>query len=156
MKAKEPKTKRRMTWFGISGTVTIGPGFIHKAGLGGFLIPHPPVINWLLRRGLIEEAQYDLSFSHEFGHLQTLPLNLLYAGAVLTVALLKNHTGLLEIILILVSTHSAWEMMSEIFTISSNTKMYHKYYQGISIIPRIIFWASTGLLSAMGWIIGIS
>ncbi len=153
-KTKEPWTGRRATCPGINGTVTIGPGFIHKAGLGNFLVPHPPVINWLLRRGLTEEAQYDLGFSHEFGHLQTLPLYLLYAGTMLTVALQKNNTGLLEIILILVSTHSTWEMMSEIFSISGNTKKYRKYYNGISPVPRIIFWFSMGLLTATGWTIG--
>ena len=36
----------------MGGTVIIAPGFLHRTGLGWFLIPHPPLINMLLRQGL--------------------------------------------------------------------------------------------------------
>ena len=71
------KTSKRIkvwTWYGIGGTVIIDPGFLHRTGLGWFLIPHPSVINWLLRLGLLENSRNALRVTHEFGHLQSAPL----------------------------------------------------------------------------------
>ena len=101
------------TWYGVKATVIIGPGFIHKTGLGGILIPHPPVINWLLRRGLAEKARFTLSFTHEYGHLQSVPLALLYALALLAVTFTTGSLSLLMIFAVLISTQAAWEIMSE-------------------------------------------
>jgi hypothetical protein len=141
MTVDKAKTTKMRTWFGVKATITIGPGFIHKAGLGGFLIPHPPVINWLLRQGLREDMQYTLSCTHEFGVVM------------LALAFVTGHASLLEIVLILTSTHAAWEVMSEILTITTDVQLYREYYQGITIIPRIVFWISMGTLTVIGWII---
>ena len=139
------------TWFGANATITIGPGFMHKAGLGGFLIPHPPVINWLLRQGLREDMRYTLSCAHEFGHFQSAPLALPYAVVMLALTFVTGRVSLLEIILVLISTHAAWEVMSEILTITSDDQRYREFYQGITIIPRIVFWISMGTLTIIGW-----
>ena len=151
MTTKKAKTTKMRTWFGVNATITIGPGFIHKAGLGGFLIPHPPVINWLLRQGLREDMQYTLSCTHEFGHFQSAPLALPYTVLMLALTFVTGHASLLEIIFVLISTHAAWEVMSEILTITSDAQLYSEYYQGITIIPRIVFWISMGTLTIIGW-----
>ena len=153
MRKKEAKTEQRRVWFGMNATVTIGPGFIHKAGFSKILLPHPPVINWLLRQRLTDEARYTLSFTHEFGHLQTAPLAVLYTGVMLALAYVTVHTGLLEIVLVLISTHAAWEIMAEIYTIASNVPLYRKYYEKITLIPRVIFWIITGAFAVTGWFI---
>lgn len=153
MNTEGSKTVRERMWFGINATVTIGPRFIHKAGFGKISLSHPPVINWLLRQGLSEGARYTLSFTHEFGHLQAMPLAVLYTGVMLALAFVTGHTNLIEIILVLVSTHAAWEIMAEIITIASDMLLYRKYYERITIIPRIIFWIFTGTLAILGWFI---
>ena len=58
----------------MGGAVIIGPGFMHKSGVGRLIIPHPSVINWLLRLGLLENSRNALRVTHEFGHLQSAPL----------------------------------------------------------------------------------
>jgi hypothetical protein len=45
------------TWYGVGGTVIIGPGFRHKSGIGNLIIPHPALVNWLLRLGLLEKLR---------------------------------------------------------------------------------------------------
>jgi hypothetical protein len=152
---KSSSVQRRM-WFGVDAAVTIGPGFIHKAGFGKILIPHPPVINWLLRLYLTEDDRYSLSITHEFGHLQTVPLAVLYTGGMLVLASIRGHTGLIEIILVLISTHAAWEIAAEIVTITGNVPLYRKYYEEITIVPRVMFWVLTGALSLTGWVITFS
>ncbi len=156
MTVNKTRTTKMRTWFGVNATITIGPGFIHKVGLGSFLIPHPPVINWLLRHGLSEDMQYTLSCTHELGHFQSAPLALPYTVVMLALAFVTGHASLLEIILVLTSTHAAWEVMSEILTISSDVQLYREYYEGITRIPRIVFWISMGTLTMIGWSIVLS
>jgi hypothetical protein len=124
MTTKKAKTIHRRTCYGLNATVAIGSGFIHKAGFGDLLIPHPPVINWLLRQGLTRDEQYALSFTHEFGYLQSTPLALLYAVTNIAVAFATGYPSLAKIILLLIGAHAAWEGMSEIFTIITDTQSH--------------------------------
>ena len=42
----------------MNGTVVIGPGFRHSAGLGALLLPHPPVVNQLLSEALAARGDF--------------------------------------------------------------------------------------------------
>ena len=150
------KTSRRIkvrTWYGMDGTVVIGPGFLHRTGLGWFLIPHPPLINGLLRQGLLKNSRNALRVTHEFGHLQSAPLALLYTALNYTAIITANRANLSNLILVFISTHAAWEIMSEILTIVIDPQFYHKCYQEVSLVPRAIFWLSTISLTLIGWLI---
>jgi hypothetical protein len=140
------------TWYGMGGTVIIGPGFLHRTGLGWFLIPHPPLINCLLRQGLPKNSSTPLRIAHEFGHLQSAPLALLYTALNYTAIITANRANLSNLILVFISTHAAWEIMSGILTIMSDAQFYHKCYEKVSIIPRAIFWFSAIVLTLLGWV----
>lgn len=137
----------------MGGTVIIGPGFMHKSGVGRLIIPHPAVINWLLRLGLLENSSNALRINHEIGHLQSAPLAVLYTAANYAAIITANRANLSNLILVFICTHAAWEIMSEILTIVINPQFYHKCYQGVSLIPRAIFWLSTISFTLIGWII---
>ena len=137
----------------MGGTVIIGPGFLHRTGLGWFLIPHPPLVNWLLRQGLPKNSRNALRVTHEFGHLQSAPLAVLYTALNYAAIIAANRANLSNLILVFISTHAAWEIMSEILTIMSDAQFYHKCYEKVSIIPRAIFWFSAIVLTLLGWII---
>jgi hypothetical protein len=153
---KKAATAQARTWFGLDGTVVIGPGFVHKAGLCGILIPHPPGINWMLRQGLTENARTALSFTHEFGHLQATPAALGYAGVMLAVTLSAAQASLLKILLVLISAHAGWEIMAELFAVISNYETYRKSYEGVKVHFRIVFWTLITSLTIAGWIIAFS
>ena len=152
MKTREVKTFHFRTWYGVNAVVRIGPGFIHRAGWRNFLIPHPPLVNWLLRRGLNENDHYTLSLSHEFAHFQSAPLALPYTLGLIAFAAVKA-SSLLSITIIFISTHAVWEILSEIFTIINNRQYYNRCYFGISSVSRRVFWSSMSLLALLGWII---
>ena len=137
----------------MGGTVIIGPGFLHRTGLGWFLIPHPPLVNWLLRQGLPKNSSNALRISHEFGRLQSAPLAVLYTAMNYTAIISANRANLSNLILVFISIHAAWEIMAEILTIMSDAQFYHKCYEKVSIIPRAIFWFSAIVLTLLGWII---
>lgn len=153
MQTRKTKTLNARTLYGVNATVIIGPGFLHRGGYGKLLIPHPPVINWLLRRGLAPIVRENLSFSHEFGHLQSAPPALLYTAANFAALLAAGKTTVLTVLLLLISTHAAYEIMAEIITIRHNRQLYRHCYENVSKIPRAIFWFSMILLVWMGWII---
>jgi hypothetical protein len=152
MEEKKSETKRKKIWYGLNATVTIGPGFIHKTGWGRLLIPHPPVMNWLLRKGLTENVRKTLSFTHEFGHFQSLPLGLFYMAGMIAGLFVKGYASLPMIILIFFSTFAAWEIISEILTVMSDFQFYRKCYENITIIPRVIFWLFTITFTITGWL----
>src|SRR4030067_962928 len=53
---EQAHVRHMRTWYGMNGTVVIGPGFRHSTGLGGLLLPHPPVVNQLLRHRLPSQS----------------------------------------------------------------------------------------------------
>jgi len=147
------KKIQKKTWYGLNATVSIGPGFIHSAGWGSFLIPHPPVANWLLRLGLKGTDREILTFIHEFEHLQSAPFVLLYTVLLFGLALTKTHAGLAEIIFILIGSHSVWEIISEILTYYTDRRIYRKCYEKITLFPRIAFWFIAGVTAIAAWLI---
>jgi hypothetical protein len=149
---KTAQTLHQRTWFGLYATVTIGPGFVHKAGRGKVLIPHPPVINWLLRRGLADRERLELSFFHEMAHFQTAPFIVLAAIAILTGSFAADRFHIPEVLFFLVGIQAAWEMLSEAWTIIGNTSYYCECYKGIPKLPRITFWTATVMLTTAGWL----
>ena len=149
--AAENRAKR--TWFGVTAKVTIGPGFIHKAGFGRLVIPHPPVANWLLRLRLPEDLSRNLTFAHEFAHFQTAPLLFVYGVVLIFLANVMDQTGMGEIIFLLVNMHAAWELMSEGMVALEDTAAYRSTYKGVTRLPRLLFWAAGGLLTAAGWVV---
>lgn len=148
MELKTAQTLHRRTWFGLYATVTIGPGFVHKAGVGKVLIPHPPLVNWLLRRDLSDRVGLKLSFLHEMGHFQTAPFIVPYAIALLAGAFIAGGFKLPEVLIVLVGIQAAWELLSEALTIIGDISYYRKCYEGTPKLPRITFWAAAGMLAA--------
>lgn len=152
MKVKEAKNVQLRTWYGLNADITIGPGFIHRIGWRNFYIPHPPIVNWLLRQGLNEEDYYTLSISHEFAHFQSAPLALPYTVGLIALGA-SEGLSFLSMLILIISTHTVWELLSEVLTILRNRQFYRRCYFGISSVPRRIFWISTSALSLFGWII---
>lgn len=150
MLTKETKTVHLRTWFGVKADIRIGPGFIHRAGWRNFHIPHPPLVNWLLRRGLNENDYYTLSISHEFAHFQSAPLALPYTVGLMALAV-GEGLSLLSMVTIIISTHAVWEILSEILTIRHDRQYYLRCYNGISSVPRRVFWISMSFLTLLGW-----
>ena len=153
MRGMDLETRFKRTWFGLNARVTIGPVFVHRAGFRGVVIPHPAVANLLLRMGLSAQLERNLSFAHEFAHFQTAPVLFVYMAVVFVVAYIKTLTGMGEIIFLLVSIQAAWELMSEGFVVLENPVAYRRSYNGITRLPRILFWAVGGMLAVAGWLV---
>ena len=86
------------------------------------------------------ENAISLIIKHEFGHLQTVPFALLYAGILLSVSIGEGAMSWFKILFLAVSTQAVWEMMSEFFTLFSDIEGYRTCYDGVKILPRVTFW----------------
>lgn len=66
--------------------------------------------------------------------------------AVMTVAAYLHDVRMPSIILVIVSAHAALEMIAEAHS-------HTEYYEGVSIMPMVIFWIFAGGLTISGWLI---
>ena len=144
---------RRRTWYGMHAKIKVGPGLIHRSGFFGVMIPHPGLANWILRRGVTERARTTLSLCHEFAHFQTLPLMLFFSGGMLSEVFDKRVPSLSGLLFLMIGLQAAWEIMSEFSTIAQDTKYYRRCYTGVSVWPRVIFWALCVLLVLLNWML---
>jgi len=150
-----PQVLQLRTWYGINATVTLRSKYIHKTGFGNFLIPHPAAVNWLLRRGLKMKNSVSLSIQHEVGHLQTVPFALLYASILLSITNGERTLSWFKMLILAVSTQAVWEIMSELFTMFRDIESYRACYDGVTRLPRIIFWLSSCLMAFAGPLISV-
>ena len=151
-----PQILQHRTWYGINATVTLASKFIHKTGFGNILIPHPAAVNWLLRRGLKLKNGVSLCIQHEVGHLQTVPLALLYVGILLSMSIGESRISWFKMLFLVVSAQAVWEIMSEFFTMFSDIESYRACYAGVTKLPRIIFWLTSVLAALTGALILLS
>ena len=145
----------RRTWYNLEANISIGPGFLHKAGYGKILFPHPPIVNWLLRIGLTKKSSDKLSLIHEYGHLQSAPFYLIYTIFNLTAGYVRDNKSIFDIIVVLICTHATWELISETYTYFDDHKFYRDSYTRISAIPRTVFWLFGIALTITGWVMAL-
>jgi len=147
------KTIKLRTWYGANVIAEIKIGSLHRAGFSRAILPHPPVVNWLLRQRLPNNTKCQLSALHEIGHLQALPFELLYTILMLGIFFLNDTRITVWTVLVIVAgSFAAWEISAEIYTIKSARPNYRTCYQGISLVPRILFWTITTTLVVASWI----
>lgn len=149
------ETRRKKIWYGLTADVTLGPRYLHRAGFDSVIFPHPPVANWLLRIGLPDEAKRRLVFAHEFAHFETAPAIVLYMGILFALIYSRGRFSLASIVMVIVSTLSAWEMLAEGLAVLKSPADYRQSYNSLPQLPRIFFWLIGTVLAVVGWITAI-
>lgn len=146
------------SWYGLTGEIEVENELWHLVKIGRVALNHPPVINLLLRRGLPRDDRMRLSFLHEFGHFQTLPLALAHTLWMFWIAPRRRHTffGWLAWLIIVVVTHEAvWEFLSEGYVIIHDSTAYRETYRRTPNPLMPAFWiAMSGLgIALTTWLV---
>jgi len=68
------------TWYGLPAEILVGRTW-HWVRAGGLRLPHPGLVDIHLHQGVRRREREQLTYLHELGHLETLPLALLHALA---------------------------------------------------------------------------
>ncbi len=156
----ESLPRRVRAWYGLPGEIVIEGDSWHLVKAGPVPLPHPPLVNRLIRRGLPPDARLRLSYCHELGHLQTLPIALAHAAW-----LWRNRWGpprrsslssrLLRLATALVGHEAAWELVSESYAMSRSGLEYRRPYREHPNPLLTVFWISMAGLALLGTILGL-
>src|SRR3990172_7804890 len=120
------------SWYGISGEIEVENELWHLVRVGSVALNHPPLINLLLRRRLPRDERLRLSYLHEFGHFQTLPLALSHALWVFWAAYGQRRSllGWFAWLTGFVVAHEAvWEFLSEGYVLIHDGAAYREIYR---------------------------
>jgi hypothetical protein len=111
--------------------------------LWGVALPHPSLVNVVIRRGLPVGDRLRLSYWHELGHLQALPL-------VAVAALIKRASarrGRRSLMLSILGLNALWELLAESYVVWKVRGEYLRIYRRTWNPFLIPFWAGMGALS---------
>lgn len=154
--SKVPRKVR--SWYGLSGEIIIEHDYWHLVKVAFLPLPHPPLVNLFIRRGLPLAERRRLSYWHEFGHLQTLTMSLVHAFWLLNrrpPRLQSWRTRFLRLGAIFFAHEATWELMSEAYVILKTGRDYRRLYRTHPNPRLVFFWAGmTGLALAASWIAG--
>ena len=125
---------RGTTWYGLPYRIRYGEWC--DLEVAGLPMPHPSLVNDVIRRGLDQETRRKLVISHERGHLETLPFVVPYLVALFVL----RHRSIGARIMGLVGLQALWELLTESYVVVSNPKTYRESYQGSHNPWALLFW----------------
>lgn len=132
-------------WYGLPGEIVIEGDTWHLVKVGPLPLPHPPLVNRVIRRGLPAEARLRLSYWHELGHLQTLPVALAHAVCLWRRGFGRPATGRLRLLRASLAflTHEAlWELAAEGYVVTRAGRDYSRLYRRHGARLLGVFWAA--------------
>ncbi len=144
------------SWYGLPGEIVIEHDFWHLVKVGSVSLPHPPLVNLFIRRGLPRRERRRLSYWHEFGHLQTLPLAFLHLFWLLRPGAPRPRSGkerLARLAALLLAHEAMWELASESYVVWKAGPSYRQVYRRHPNPWLRWFWIGmAGLALAASWV----
>lgn len=67
---------RTRTWYGLPVEISVSSGNWHRVKVSKVSLPHPGLVNFLSCWELPVKERLELTYRHELGHLQMLPVPL--------------------------------------------------------------------------------
>lgn len=145
------------SWYGLPGEIVVEHEHWHLVKVASLPLPHPPLINLFIRRGLPAEERRRLSYWHEFGHLQTLPIALLHAFWLLSFRPARQlpwKLRLLRMGSMFLAHEAVWELASEGYVVLKTGRDYRRMVQTHPNRWLARFWVGmTGLAVVASWIV---
>jgi len=149
--ANEEARHRVRSWYGLPAEIAVENNLWHLVRVGGVALNHPPLVNLLLRRGQPRRERLYLSFLHEFGHLQTLPVAVLHLLWLLVNGRWRGRGfwGNLTALSGAVVAHQAvWELASESYVMLKSQGEYNRIYQKFpNPLGQLVFWGGMGVIA---------
>jgi len=131
----------------------------HWVRAAGLSLPHPGLVDIHLHQGIPRREREQLTYWHELGHLETLPLAFLHALALwLTGRRRTDMPWTLRLIVGMLAWLAGWELAAEVYTVGRAGQEYARLYRKAH--PRLpmgpLFWAGMSGLAAAGtlWLLG--
>lgn len=142
--------RRVRAWYGLPGTIAIEHAHWHLVTVGPVPLPHPPLVNLLLRRTLPPEERLRLSFWHELGHLQALPFALAHAAWLLRNGPRRPALRWRRLAVGLLAHEAAWELAAESYVLAKVGRGYRRAYREHPNPLLAPFWVGMAVLALLG------
>lgn len=140
-------------WYGLSAEIVVEHGLWHLVRVGRVALYHPPLVNLLLRRGQPRRERLRLSFIHEFGHLQTLPVAVIHLLYLMVYGRWRGRGfwGTLTAVFAATVAHQAtWELASETYVVANTGSEYGRIYrEHPNPLGQTLFWGGMSILSLL-------
>ncbi len=143
---------RVRSWFGLPAEIGVGRVW-HWVKAGPVPLPHPGLVDLHLRQGLPRRERERLTYWHEIGHLETLPLALLHGVALGMVGRRRKGTPRWARVLVgLLAWLAGWELFAEFYTIARTGPKYARLYRKARtpMPTALFFWVGMWLLAVGG------
>ncbi len=142
--------RQKTTWYHLPAEIQVTENHIHHVRLPGVFLPHPGLVNWIVRRGLSVQTRLELTALHEFGHLQTLPVPLLHVLLMIWPRRGRSpYSSRLRLLVGLLSHQLAWEVAAESYVVAHDPRTYRAPRPRRDKALYALFWSSMALLSLL-------
>ena len=155
----ERMARRVRAWYGLPGEIVIDGDAWHLVKVGSVPLPHPPLVNRRIRRGLAPETRLRLSYWHELGHLQTPPLALAQA---IWLWRRKSAMGkrawlsrLGRLAAALVGHAAGWELAAEGYVMAKDGRDYRRVHRARPTPLRAVVWGGMAGLALLGTVFSV-
>lgn len=132
------------SWYGLPAEIAVENNLWPLVSVGGISLNHPLVVNLILRRELPKDERMRLSFFHEFGHLQTLPVAIFHLLILIfsSKRKIRSMNDFIRVLCIGLITHEAvWELAGETYVVARTGRNYKRIYQKYpNHIGQVVFW----------------
>jgi hypothetical protein len=140
--------ERARTWYGLLVKITVTESNFHRVAVPGLVLPHPGMVNLIVRQGLPLDLRLALTSRHELGHLQTLPVPLLHLLLILWPRRGKPHGTFWLRNLVALLTHQAlWEVAAEGYVVATDRRAYRVPRPSLARVICSDFWAGMAAIS---------
>lgn len=139
------------TWYGLPVDVTVAGNNWHRVAVPGLALPHPGMVNIITRWGMPLEERLALTYRHELGHLQTLPIPLAHLVLILWPRSgARSGPRWLRCLAGLFANQVVWELAAEGYLILTT---WHEPPPPRTFLSRFLyasFWSVMSLLALAG------
>jgi len=144
---------RARTWYGLPIDISVSSSNWHRVEVLKVPLPHPGLVNFLSRWELPLEERLELTYRHELGHLQMLPVPLAHLFFILW-----PHPGRrpgprwLHWLIGFLTHQAVWEITAETYVAASAPREYPIPRTRFGRFLYASFWGSMIILSFAGTI----
>jgi hypothetical protein len=142
---------RTHTWYGLPVEIAVSSDNLHRVAVPGLAVPHPGLVNLIVRQGLPGDVRLELTARHELGHLQTLPVPLLHLALLLWPRRGPPSGSRVVRWLVALLTHQAvWEVAAEAYVVATDRRAIQAPRPMWARTLYAGFWSGMSALAAAG------
>ncbi|HEY57117.1 MAG TPA: hypothetical protein G4O04_00955 [Anaerolineae bacterium] len=139
-------TWRTRTWYGLPTTITVSTSNMHKVQADRVTLPHPGVVNTVVRAGLPWSTRLALTAQHELGHLQTLPVPVAHSLLLWVLRPRRNGGRMRRWAWGLLAHQAVWEVAAEGYVLFADRRAWHAPRPRWARVLYGAFWVAMMLL----------